>query len=89
MITIRLLVSGKEDETMAAKKIRWGVFLPPWLLVMATIALDFINHDAFMKALDFLTSLIMENFTWGFCLLAFACVLLTCISYFPLLAKCA
>ena len=70
-----------------AKKIRWAVFLSPWLLVMATIAFSFIDYDSFVKTLDYLTSLILSRFTWVFCLLTFSCVVLVCISFFSPVGK--
>ena len=69
------------------KKIRWAVFLPPWLLVVATVALSFIDYDAFVKTIDFLTSLILDHFTWAFCLLTFSCVVLVCVSFFSPIGK--
>lgn len=64
------------------KKIRWKVFLPPWLLLILILILNLTDYDSFVAVIDFCTAWIMEYFTGGFCLLTFLCVLLIAVTYF-------
>lgn len=64
------------------KKIRWKVFLPPWLLLILILILNLTDYDSFIAVIDFCTAWIMEYFTGGFCLLTFLCVLLIAVTYF-------
>ncbi len=64
------------------KTIRWGVFLLPWLLAVATIALNIANGDAFNAVIMNITSFILDDFDWLFSLVAFICVVLVAAAYF-------
>ena len=64
------------------KKIRWKVFLPPWLLMVLILVLNLTNYDAFIGLIDACTGWIMDHFTGGFCLLAFLSVVLIVVTYF-------
>lgn len=66
---------------MGKKQVRWGVFLVPWLLAIATIVLNFISGDAFYSLIMTLTNFILTNFTWLFTLMAFVCVVLVVAAY--------
>ena len=61
---------------MTSKKIRWGVFLIPWLLAIASIVLNFVNGDAFYSLIMTLTGFILDKFSWLFTLMSFVCVVL-------------
>ena len=63
------------------KQIRWGVFLIPWLLAIATIALNFISGKAFNATIMTITNFILDKFSWLFALMAFACVVLILVAY--------
>ena len=62
--------------------IRWGVFLIPWVLVIATIVLNLVNGEAFNALIMKLTSFILDGFDWLFALISFLCVVLIVAAYF-------
>lgn len=64
------------------KKIRWKVFLPPWLLLVIILILNLTNYNSFLTVIDFCTEWIMDYFTGGFCLLTFLCVCVIAVTYF-------
>lgn len=64
-----------------AKKIRWGVFLTPWILVVATVVLNLVNGDAFQALIMSVTGFILGKFDWLFALMAFLCVVLVAAAY--------
>lgn len=66
---------------MTTKQVRWGVFLIPWLLAIATIILNFISGDAFYSVIMSLTNFILTDFTWLFTLMSFVCVVLVVAAY--------
>ena len=43
------------------KPIRWGVFLVPWLLAVATIILNLVNGEAFNSVIMSVTSFIDQK----------------------------
>ena len=65
-----------------SKKIRWYVFLIPWLLAIAAVVLNLINGDAFNSVIMTLTNFILDKFSWLFTLMSFVCVVLVVIAYF-------
>ena len=67
---------------LKAQKIRWPIFLIPWLLVVATIILNFVSGDAFNSFIMTITSFILGNFDWLFALMSFVCVILVIAAYF-------
>lgn len=70
-------------ETMEkGKKIRWGVFLIPWLLSLAAIILNFVNGEMFNAVVMMITNFILDKFSWLFTLMAFVCVVLVVMAYF-------
>ena len=64
------------------KQIRWGVFLIPWVLTIATVILNLVNGDAFNSVIMTITSFILDDFDWLFALMAFVCVILVIAAYF-------
>ncbi len=48
------------------KKIRWKIFLPPWLIMIGAVALNMANYDLFVKTLDGMVNWILTNFSWMF-----------------------
>ncbi len=64
------------------KKIRWGVFLIPWILSLAAIALNFVSGDLFNSVVMSITNFILEKFSWLFTVISFICVVLTVMAYF-------
>lgn len=63
------------------KKVRFGIFLIPWLLSIAAIALNFISGKAFNNTIMAVTSFILDKFSWLFALTAFVCVCLIIVAY--------
>lgn len=64
------------------KQVRWPVFLVPWILAIVTIALNFINGEAFNAVIMNITNFILDDFSWLFALMAFVCVILVIAAYF-------
>lgn len=64
------------------KNIRWGVFLIPWVLVISTIAINFLNGDVFSAIILNITGLILDKFSWLFAMMSFVCVVLIIFAYF-------
>ena len=64
------------------KQIRWGIFLVPWVLAVATIVLNLVNGEAFNSVIMTVTSFILGDFDWLFALMAFVCVVLVVAAYF-------
>ena len=69
------------------KKIKWKVFLPPWLLLLVILILNLTDYHMFLQIIDTCTGWIMGNFTGGFCFLAFFSVVLIAITYFSPMGK--
>jgi len=67
---------------MGNKKIRWGVFLVPWLLCIATIILNFVSGEAFNATIMTITNFILSKCNWLFIVMSFVCVVLVVIAYF-------
>ena len=66
----------------SGKKIRWAIFLPPWILVATLVALNLINLEAFMLVINGATGWILQNFSWLFNTTTLMCVVLVLIAYF-------
>lgn len=64
------------------KKVRWGIFLVPWLLAVATVVLNLVGGEYFNEAIMAITNFILEDFSWLFALMAFVCVVLIIAAYF-------
>lgn len=64
------------------KKVRWGVFLIPWILSLTAIVLNFVSGEVFNETIMTITTFILEDFSWLFTFMAFMCVVLIVIAYF-------
>lgn len=64
------------------KKIRWGVFLIPWVLSLAAIVLNLVNGETFNAVIMSMTNFILEDFSWLFTVMSFVCVVLVAVAYF-------
>lgn len=64
------------------KRIRWVVFLIPWLLSMMAVILNFLNGEAFNSLIMTVTNFILEKFSWLFTVVSFICVVLIVLAYF-------
>lgn len=69
------------NPAVASKKIRWGIFLPPWLLVISLLVINMINFEAFLAIVNGITGWILANFSWLFNSTSFVCVILVVIAY--------
>lgn len=69
------------------KKIKWNVFLPPWLFMLVIVVLNLTNYNLFIRFIDSCSNWILEHFTGGFCLLALLSVLLIVVTYFSPIGK--
>lgn len=63
------------------------VFLPPWLLLIAMVAVSLSSGDAFLAGLNFVTSWILDNFSWLFNFTTLGCVVAIATVYFSPLAR--
>jgi glycine betaine transporter len=48
------------------KKMRWGVFLPSFVIVIAILVLNLTNYDLFLTTMDLVINWILINFSWLF-----------------------
>ena len=69
-------------EAKGKKKIRWAVFLPPWLLIVAILVLNLTNYDMFLKVMNLVINWILTNFSWLFNVVTFVALILLVITYF-------
>ncbi|MCI8593053.1 MAG: BCCT family transporter [Lachnospiraceae bacterium] len=69
------------EEKTTGKQLSWGIFLPPWLIIVAIIALNFINYDAFNLVMGTAQNWILENFQWLFNSATTVAVLLMFVTY--------
>ena len=72
----------KQVMTGSNKKVKWGIFLPPWILVLTLLALNLSDLETFMLVINTATGWILANFSWLFNSTAFMCVVLVLIAYF-------
>lgn len=77
---------GNETKTvdLSVKKI---VFLPPWILMLAMVAVSLINGKKFLEGLNAVTGWILDNFAWAFNSTTLLCVFTVIIVYFSPLAR--
>lgn len=71
-----------ETTATKQKKIRWAVFLPPWLLIVAILVLNLTNYDMFLKVMNLVIGWILNNFSWLFNVVTFVAVVLLVVTYF-------
>ena len=63
-------------------KVNKIVFLPPWLILVAMVVVSVTNEKAFLSALNFVTSWILNNFAWLFNGTTLLCLATVVIVYF-------
>lgn len=68
-------------------KVKKMVFLPPWILLVAMVAVSLINGEQFLKGFNAVTGWILGNFAWAFNLTTLACVFTVIVVYFSPLGK--
>lgn len=67
---------------MKKKKIRWQIFLPPWLIMIGAVALNLVNYDLFLSAVDAVVDWILANFSWLFSRVSLLILILVAAAYF-------
>lgn len=51
-----------KNEKTVNLTLRKGVFFPPWILLVAMVAVSLTNGEAFLEGLNKVTSWILDNF---------------------------
>jgi choline-glycine betaine transporter len=55
----------KNPETKK-KRIKWNIFLPPWLILVAILIISCVDYDAFESLMSRAQSFVVYNFQWLF-----------------------
>lgn len=66
----------------SVKKVKWGVFLPPFILILALLILNITSFETFKTVVNAAAGWILNNFSWLFNGLTFVCVVLVVVAYF-------
>lgn len=75
------------NEKKINLSVKWGVFLPPWFLLIAMVVVSLVNGDVFLSGLNIITSWILDNFAWLFNMTVLLCIFTVIIVFFSPLAK--
>lgn len=67
---------------MKKKKIRWKIFLPPWLIMIGAVVLNLSNYTLFIAAMDAVVDWILTNFSWLFSGVSLVILVLVVTAYF-------
>jgi choline-glycine betaine transporter len=67
---------------VTGKKIRWVVFLPPWIIAIAISILNLTNYNAFIAVMNATVGWILKYFSWLFSLTTCMVLALVGIAYF-------
>jgi choline-glycine betaine transporter len=73
---------GKMDNKFTGKKIRWMVFLPPWIIAIAILILNLTNYGAFISVMGAAVGWILKYFSWFFSLITCMIVVVVVTAYF-------
>lgn len=76
----------KREESTAPRLNKW-VFFPPWLALMALVAICVADNAAFVALLSGVTGWILNHFAWAFNATTLFCVVLVAVVYFSPLGK--
>lgn len=71
-----------ENSANASKAVNWPIFLIPWILIVLTVAVNFVSGKAFNTLIMTVTSFILGKFGWLFCFMSFFAVVLVAVAYF-------
>jgi glycine betaine transporter len=63
----------KKEKEMDISLRKW-VFFPPWLLLVALVAVSLINEEGFLQGMNLATGFILDNFAWLFNLTTLLCL---------------
>lgn len=70
-------------STQAVKKtIRWGVFLPPFVIILAVLVLNLTNYEIFVSTMSTAVDFILINFSWLFNSTMLLSFIVVVIAYF-------
>jgi choline-glycine betaine transporter len=69
------------------KKIKFSIFLPPFILIIALFILNIVNFQAFKAVVDAAAGWILANFSWLFNGLTFVSVILAIVAFFAPFSK--
>ncbi|MEM6700150.1 MAG: BCCT family transporter, partial [Bacteroidota bacterium] len=66
---------------------RWSVFLPPFLILLAGCIYSFVDAESFLVQMKFLNQWILDRFGWLYSISTFVFLLICIVVYFSPLAK--
>jgi hypothetical protein len=69
-------------DTVKKKTIRWGVLLPPMVVIAAIIALNLADYNGFVAVMNATIAWILKHFSWLFNSVSCATVLVVIFAYF-------
>lgn len=69
-------------EASRKQKVRWSIFLPPWLIFIAVFLLSILDFDLFMAVVDGVCTWILDTFSWLFNVTTLITVIVVAIAYF-------
>jgi len=70
------------DADPVKKRIRWGVFLPSWIIAVFILILNLVNYDLFLVTMDGAVDWILVNFSWLFNSTVFFALIIVVVVYF-------
>ncbi|MEN0047650.1 MAG: BCCT family transporter, partial [Bacteroidota bacterium] len=68
-------------------QMRWSVFLPPFLILLAGCLYSFVDAESFLTQMKFLNQWILDRFGWLYSISTFVFLLICIVVYFSPLAK--
>lgn len=71
----------------SAMRVRKGVFLPAFLILVGMVVVSLVNEKAFLGGLNAVTGWILSNFAWAFNGTAVLCIVVILAVYFSPLGK--
>ncbi|MCD7821911.1 MAG: BCCT family transporter [Clostridiales bacterium] len=77
----------ENTTTAPSKKIKWAIFLPPWLIIVAILIVSCVSYTAFETAMSTAQTFIVTNFQWLFNSTTTLAVVLMVVSYFAPISK--
>ncbi len=76
----------KKNKEIKVSLRKW-VFFPPWLLLVALVAVSLWNEEKFLNGMHIATNFILENFAWAFNLVTLLCLGAVIFVFFSPLGK--
>lgn len=69
-------------EVSRKQKVRWSIFLPPWLIFIFVFILSILDFDLFMAVTDGVCNWILNTFSWLFNVTTLITVAVVAVAYF-------